>query len=118
MTNVSNLGRSNAQRVLCNGNGATPPATLAEFTLGSGSPDYYDVSLVDSYNLPMMVESSGGSGSCATTGCGADLNRRCPTELRVEGDDTFNDATSTFTCSAVDYIVTFCPSPRYHSSIL
>lgn len=139
----------------CNGNGATPPATLAEFTLGTNSPDYYDVSLVDGYNIPMIVETSGGSGSCAATGCGEDLNRLCPAELRVEDgyacqsacrafgtpeyccsgafgspsscspsvysaifksacpkaySYAFDDATSTFTCSAADYIITFCPS--------
>lgn len=37
----------------CHGAGATPPATLAEFTLdGDGGKDFYDVSLVDGYNLP------------------------------------------------------------------
>ncbi|KAL1215574.1 Thaumatin-like protein 1 [Cardamine amara subsp. amara] len=66
----------------CNGTGAEPPATLAEFTLGiSGSLDFYDVSLVDGYNLPMIVE---GSGSCITTGCISDLNKNCPTELKAK----------------------------------
>jgi len=80
----------------CNGAGASPPATLAEFTLGTGSMDYYDVSLVDGYNLPMMVAARGGSGSCATTGCGEDLNRRCPSELRVEGGDACQSACGAF----------------------
>lgn len=66
----------------CNGSGAEPPATLAEFTLGiSGSLDFYDVSLVDGYNLPMIVE---GSGLCPTTGCVTDLNQNCPTELKAK----------------------------------
>ncbi|TKY70332.1 Thaumatin protein 1 [Spatholobus suberectus] len=82
--------------VNCNGAGASPPATLAEFTLGTGSMDYYDVSLVDGYNLPMMVVASGGSGSCAATGCGADLNRRCPSELRAEGGDACQSACAAF----------------------
>lgn len=80
----------------CNGAGATPPATLAEFTLGSGSADFYDVSLVDGYNLPMIVESSGGSGTCASTGCVKDLNRNCPAELRVEGGQACNSACGAF----------------------
>ncbi|KAE9606632.1 hypothetical protein Lal_00026360 [Lupinus albus] len=80
----------------CNGAGASPPATLAEFTLGTGSMDYYDVSLVDGYNLPMMVAASGGSGSCATTGCGVDLNQHCPSELRVEGGDACKSACEAF----------------------
>lgn len=83
-------------QVNCNGAGASPPATLAEFTLGTGSMDYYDVSLVDGYNLPMTVVASGGSGSCAATGCGADLNRRCPSELRVEGGGACQSACGAF----------------------
>ncbi|KAG5123626.1 hypothetical protein JHK82_030363 [Glycine max] len=82
--------------VNCNGAGASPPATLAEFTLGNGSMDYYDVSLVDGYNLPMMVVARGGSGSCAATGCGEDLNQRCPSELRVEGGDACQSACGAF----------------------
>ncbi|GJX08234.1 thaumatin-like protein 1 [Tanacetum coccineum] len=78
-------GDCGSGQVECNGAGAAPPATLAEFTLGSGSgtQDFYDVSLVDGYNIQMIVEASGGSGDCATTGCVDDLNRRCPSELRV-----------------------------------
>ncbi|XP_052191691.1 thaumatin-like protein 1 [Diospyros lotus] len=70
-------------QVECDGSGAAPPATLAEFTLGSGGQDFYDVSLVDGYNLPLIVEASGGSGMCASTGCVTDLNQQCPAELRV-----------------------------------
>lgn len=83
-------------QVECNGAGATPPATLAEFTLGSGSQDFYDVSLVDGYNLPMIVEVSGGSGECASTGCVTDLNRKCPTELRTEGGSACRSACEAF----------------------
>lgn len=78
-------GDCGSGQVECNGYGAAPPATLAEFTLGSGGQDFYDVSLVDGYNLPMIVEGSGGSGACASTGCVTDLNSRCPAELKVEG---------------------------------
>ncbi|KAJ1267785.1 hypothetical protein BS78_07G084900 [Paspalum vaginatum] len=75
-------------RVDCAGHGAAPPATLAEFTLdGHGGMDFYDVSLVDGYNLPMLVEPQGGGAgagaSCVPTGCMVDLNRACPAELRV-----------------------------------
>nr|GMC96919.1 Thaumatin-like protein 1 [Ipomoea batatas] len=142
-------------QIECGGGGATPPATLAEFTLGTGSQDFYDVSLVDGYNLPVTVDASGGSGPCASTGCAEDLNQKCPAELRTENGracrsacDAFktpqyccagayaspslcapsiysqlfksacpksysyayDDATSTFTCTAANYIITFCPS--------
>ncbi|RRT38922.1 hypothetical protein B296_00023744 [Ensete ventricosum] len=71
--------------VECSGVGAAPPATLAEFTLdGSGGMDFYDVSLVDGYNLPMLVVPQGGSGgNCSSTGCLVDLNGLCPSDLKV-----------------------------------
>ncbi|CAL4938497.1 unnamed protein product [Urochloa decumbens] len=85
--------------VQCNGGGAAPPATLAEFTLdGSGGLDFFDVSLVDGYNVPMLIvpqaaaSAAGGGGSgngsadsgkCMATGCLVDLNGACPADLRV-----------------------------------
>ncbi|CAI9280294.1 unnamed protein product [Lactuca saligna] len=83
-------------QVECNGAGAAPPATLAEFTLGSGGADFYDVSLVDGYNIAMIVEASGGSGLCATTGCVNDLNQQCPSELRVESGQGCKSACEAF----------------------
>ncbi|KAL1217062.1 Thaumatin-like protein 1 [Cardamine amara subsp. amara] len=116
--------------------------------------------MVDGYNLPLVVDTTGGSGSCATTGCATDVNRRCPVELRAAGGaacksacnafgtpeyccsgaygspDTckpseyslvfktacprsysyaYDDASSTFTCSAADYTITFCPNSHRHS---
>ncbi|KAK2426987.1 thaumatin protein [Trifolium repens] len=82
--------------ISCNGATASPPATLAEFTLGTGSMDFYDVSLVDGYNLPMMVTTSGGTGSCEVTGCSSDLNLKCPSELKVEGGGACNSACGAF----------------------
>ncbi|CAL9240801.1 unnamed protein product [Arabidopsis halleri] len=73
----------------CSGSGAAPPATLAEFTLdGSNGLDFYDVSLVDGYNVPMLVAPQGGSGlNCSSTGCVVDLNGSCPSELKVTSLD-------------------------------
>ncbi|MQL94407.1 hypothetical protein Taro_027063 [Colocasia esculenta] len=90
-------GDCGSGQVECNGAGAAPPATLAEFTLsGSGGQDFYDVSLVDGYNLPMVVETSGGSGGCAATGCAADLNGRCPAELRTGNTGACRSACEAF----------------------
>ncbi|KAL1533346.1 hypothetical protein AAHA92_33241 [Salvia divinorum] len=75
-------GDCGSNQIECNSAGAIPPATLAEFTIGSGAQDFYDVSLVDGYNLPMIVEPVGGSGACGLTRCVRDLNRVCPNELR------------------------------------
>nr|KJB43087.1 hypothetical protein B456_007G183300 [Gossypium raimondii] len=75
----------------CSGGDATAPVTLAEFKLG---PDwtlvYYDVSLVDGYNLPLMISPHNETGgNCNSTGCAADLNGDCPSELEVvSGSET------------------------------
>lgn len=87
--------------IQCNGGGAAPPATLVEFTLdGSGGMDFFDVSLVDGYNLPMIIVPQGGGaaapagsgggsgGKCMATGCLVDLNGACPADLRVMAAST------------------------------
>lgn len=61
-----------------------PPATLAEFTLAS--PDFYDVSLVDGFNLPLSVKAINGKGNCSTAGCNGDLRVDCPNELAVKAN--------------------------------
>ncbi|KAL5054857.1 hypothetical protein RYX36_035539, partial [Vicia faba] len=69
---------------------AIPPASLAEFTLNrAGGLDFFDVSLVDGYNLPILIEPHGQTdgGNCTATGCSVDLNTACPTELKVMSSD-------------------------------
>ncbi|KAL2517942.1 Pathogenesis-related thaumatin superfamily protein [Abeliophyllum distichum] len=88
-------GDCGSGQVECNGAGATA-VTLVEFTLGSGSQDFYDVSLVDGYNLPIMVDVSGGSGQCASTGCIEDLNTKCPIELRIDNGSACRSACDAF----------------------
>ncbi|PUZ69377.1 hypothetical protein GQ55_2G103300 [Panicum hallii var. hallii] len=67
-------------QVACGGAGGAPPATLAEFTLGGGARDFYDVSNVDGFNLPVDIEPAAG-GRCPRASCPADINRVCPSEL-------------------------------------
>ncbi|KAL9233071.1 hypothetical protein vseg_008110 [Gypsophila vaccaria] len=144
----------------CPGGGA-PPVSLAEFTLnGDGGQDFYDVSLVDGYNIGIGVKPiNGGTGNCQYAGCNSDLNGSCPPELQVKdstnavvacksacaafnqpqycctGDHStpqtcpptnysqmfksacpsaysyaYDDASSTFTCTGSDYLITFCPT--------
>ncbi|XP_073033298.1 thaumatin-like protein 1b isoform X2 [Primulina eburnea] len=79
-------GDCGSGKIECAGRGATPPATLAEFTLqgDAGILDFYDVSLVDGYNLPMLVVPQGASGAnCTSIGCVGDFDESCPSELRV-----------------------------------
>lgn len=133
-----------------------PPNSIAEFTLGE--PDFYDVSLVDGFNLPIVISPIKGNGNCSIAGCDGDLRQNCSSELAVKSDgkviacrsacDVFNtdefccrgaysdpvtclptnysksfkqvcpaassyafdDRTSIITCTASDYIVTFCTS--------
>ena len=69
----------------CVGAGGSPPVTLAEFTLNS-PVDYYNVSLVDGYNVPMSIVPVGyrpRSSSCQTVRCESDLNWICPSDLQV-----------------------------------
>lgn len=81
-------GDCGSGKVECSGSGAVPPATLAEFTLnGANGMDFFDVSLVDGYNLPLVIAPQGGSGpNCTKTGCAVDLNGLCPSELRITSD--------------------------------
>jgi len=57
-----------------NGTGM-PPATLAEFTLqGANWNDYYDVSVVDGFNLPLKVTNN---VNCSIADCPVDLDADC-----------------------------------------
>ncbi|KAG6390634.1 hypothetical protein SASPL_148372 [Salvia splendens] len=78
-------GDCGSGKLECAGGGAVTPVTLAEFTLdGDAGKDFYDLSLVDGFNLPMLVAPQGGSGvNCSRAECVADLNGECAPELRV-----------------------------------
>lgn len=79
-------------RLMCGGATGKTPATLAEFTMGDGgvNPDFYDLSLVDGYNLPMGIaplegtytKTPGAAFNCLIPTCTSDLNASCPAELR------------------------------------
>lgn len=76
--------------------------TLVEFTIGSGSnsKDFYDVSLVDGYNVGMGVKATGGTGDCQYAGCVTDLNKNCPPELRVTDSISGSVVACKSACSA------------------
>ncbi|CAN0872005.1 PR5-like receptor kinase [Linum grandiflorum] len=78
-------GDCGSGKMECSGSGAIPPATLVEFKLdGYDGQDFFDVSLVDGYNLPVLVSPQGGSGqNCSSTGCMVDLNGACPSDMKV-----------------------------------
>ena len=66
------------------------PSTLAEFNLNAwNGMDFYDVSLVEGNNLPMWINSYGGSSQdkidangCSAAGCTRDANATCPAKLQ------------------------------------
>ncbi|PNY07507.1 thaumatin-like protein [Trifolium pratense] len=72
----------------CKGIGGVPPATLIEMTFGTSqsSLHFYDVSLVDGFNLPMSMKPIGGSVGCGIASCQTDLNGCCPSSLALKHD--------------------------------
>ncbi|CAI0439285.1 unnamed protein product [Linum tenue] len=147
---------------------SSPPNTIAEFTLGDDHDlDFYDVSLVDGFNLPLVVSPLNGKGNCSIAGCDGDLRQSCPQELGVESDHdrvvacqsacqvfdsdeyccrgkysdpmvcvannyseafkqvcpaassyALDDRTTVMTCSASDYLITFCSSRESNTVLL
>ncbi|CAO2819940.1 unnamed protein product [Amaranthus hypochondriacus] len=113
----------------CTGYGQGPN-TLAEYALKQWNDlDFFDISLVDGFNVPMSFLPTNG---CQGPTCSADINGQCPGQLRSNGGcrNDYNysyarffkdrcpraysypqdDATSMFACaSGTNYRVTFCP---------
>ncbi|KAJ7325936.1 thaumatin [Mycena albidolilacea] len=73
--------------LLCDVNTGTgvPPATLAEFNFNGGGTDFYDVSLVDGFNLPMRIDNN---VNCGIPSCPVDLNPNCPAAQKGPTDST------------------------------
>ncbi|XP_010676512.2 thaumatin-like protein [Beta vulgaris subsp. vulgaris] len=69
----------------CTGYG-TPPNTLAEYALKQfNNLDFFDISLVDGFNVPMSFLPVSGSGCSRGPSCSANLNNECPAPLRATG---------------------------------
>ncbi|XP_072988454.1 thaumatin-like protein 1b [Typha latifolia] len=145
-------------QVQCGNSGGVPPTNLAEFTLqGDGGKDFYDVSNVDGFNVPLSIAPQGVAG-CHGAACPTNINGICPQELQYKAPDgsvvgcksaclafgseqycctgafadpnvckptnysqifknacpqaysyAYDDATSTFTCTGANYLITYCP---------
>ncbi|MCH97582.1 thaumatin-like protein 1-like, partial [Trifolium medium] len=107
-------GDCGSGKLACVGKSGSPPMTEAEFTLnGLNDQDFYDVNLIDGYNLPMDVIPLDGSGKCKSTGCPTDLNTVCPTELQVTENGTVVACQSP--CAAFN-LQFFCCAGKYSSS--
>ena len=87
----------------CSG-GANNPASLAEFFFkGMGGHDFYDISLVDGYNLPMTITPDKGGGGNGKYKCGSpscDVPS-CPKEYAVK-DSKGNVTGCKSSCSATN----------------
>ncbi|XP_047335432.1 thaumatin-like protein 1b [Impatiens glandulifera] len=113
-------GDCGSNQIPCNGRGGAPPATLIEFTLaGGGNLDFYDVSIVDGFNLPVMVTPRDG---CPSTSCPVDINTACPDELAVYDNKggkigcksaCLRFGTSEYCCSGDHGTPKTCPPSNY-----
>ncbi|KAF9662660.1 hypothetical protein SADUNF_Sadunf18G0077300 [Salix dunnii] len=87
--NFDGAGRGRCQTGDCNGllqcqGYGQPPNTLAEYALNQyNNLDFFDISLVDGFNVPMVF--SPVSGNCRGIRCVADINGQCPNQLRAPG---------------------------------
>jgi hypothetical protein len=75
-----------------------PPATLAEYTIGgNGANDFYDISVIDGYNLPMDFSCSTGVAlRCRDSNCPDAYHQ--PNDVKTHG------------CNGnSNYQITFCP---------
>lgn len=88
--NFDASGRGSCETGDCNGlfqcqSFGAPPNTVAEFALNQyANYDYFDMSLIDGFNLPM--DFSPNSGVCTRGAkCTANINGECPDALRTRG---------------------------------
>uniref|UniRef100_A0A914YTR7 Thaumatin-like protein n=1 Tax=Panagrolaimus superbus TaxID=310955 RepID=A0A914YTR7_9BILA len=81
--NCETGGCGNSEK--CNGKWGETGVTLAEFGLNKWQNlDFYDVSLVDGFNLLTIIKPEGGEGDCKEIGkCHGNILSECPNDLKV-----------------------------------
>ncbi|HEY4013906.1 MAG TPA: thaumatin family protein [Polyangiaceae bacterium] len=116
------------------------PSSLAELTLTTTSTglDFYDVSLVDGFNLPIElsalghVPDAGHPYDCGAPSCAVDLNASCPAvlqdsadgaviacandECRVLGGNDASSAVCTYPNQYTEFFKTACPTAYSYPS--
>ncbi|XP_047161394.1 uncharacterized protein LOC124831449, partial [Vigna umbellata] len=72
----------------CNGLSGAPPATIVSLAI-QDDQQYYNVSFVNGYNVPITIKSFTGpdDSKCGIVGCTKDLNTVCPAALQVRSMD-------------------------------
>ncbi|GAA5865903.1 hypothetical protein JCM1840_006295 [Sporobolomyces johnsonii] len=78
-TTCSTGGCNGGLECATSGGTGVPPATLAEFNLNDSS-DWYDISNVDGFNLPLSITNNVG---CTEPSCSTDIDDICPPALAV-----------------------------------
>nr|BCX99724.1 thaumatin-like protein [Zostera marina] len=87
--NFDGSGRGSCQTGDCGGvlkctGFGKPPNTLAEYALNQYSNlDFFDISLVDGFNVPLEFQPTSGCNKWPT--CSANLNNGCPGALQTSG---------------------------------
>lgn len=89
------------------------PASLAEFRLsGANDVDYYDVSFVDGFNLPMKIAPNSGTASgyyCGIPAC--TTLPSCPSNFQVKSGNTV------IGCSSACLMTGDCDENKYTEAI-
>uniref|UniRef100_A0A1I7SZK4 Thaumatin-like protein n=1 Tax=Caenorhabditis tropicalis TaxID=1561998 RepID=A0A1I7SZK4_9PELO len=71
----------------CNGSPGSPPFTVAEFSLNmDGFNDTYSVSMLNGYNIPILIEPFGPLECQRAGGCDSNPNDKCPMEFAIQKD--------------------------------
>lgn len=84
--------------IQCNGAETTEPVTIAEFNLDDwGGIDYFEISLVNGFNLPLQVTPIEGTFqkipsfeyyNCKKLECVGDVMSSCPDELAIKSNSS------------------------------
>ncbi|KAI5454371.1 hypothetical protein NCC49_004426 [Naganishia albida] len=66
--------------------------TLAEFSLFPENGDWYNLSLVDGFNIPMQIKLSKTTAECPNLTCSTDILKTCPKQLLDFGGSVCSSA--------------------------
>nr|GLL45168.1 osmotin-like protein TPM-1 [Ipomoea trifida] len=93
--NFDGSGRGSCQTGDCGGvlrctdEAGKPPKTLVEYSLNQfNNLDFYDISLVNGFNIPLSFSPTKPIDKCRAISCTADIVGQCPAALRDPGGCT------------------------------
>ncbi|GAU37839.1 hypothetical protein TSUD_56990 [Trifolium subterraneum] len=94
------IGDCGTGKMSCDDNQVISPVTVAEFRVGDSNLYYYNVNVVEGFNIPLAVTPVRRSGKhvikCSSAGCPTNLNTMCPAVA--------------LNCSTESYKIIFCPA--------